>query len=239
MADEQNQTPKPKRDTILPERLMRRVLEGVGDVVDRRLGRTAEPDGQEAIRLQPGHHHIVPGLPLLDPLVGEIGGIVDHRLEDRRQVDGDRVAVRQVVLFLVEEPQELEGLVRILRLGEDGRDLIADLRDEEDDSGSLAAAATERLLEHHVRPAERRRSPEEVGRDARIALQRVGLEDPLERPDRLAAAAERYRRLSELLPVCRLIDAAGDRASIASHVYATLWGGRDTNSRNANVKHTD
>jgi len=43
MADEQNQAPKPKRDTILPERLMRRVLEGVGDVVDRKLGRTAEP----------------------------------------------------------------------------------------------------------------------------------------------------------------------------------------------------
>ena len=43
MADQQNQTPKPKRDTILPERLMRRVLEGVGDVVDRKLGRTAEP----------------------------------------------------------------------------------------------------------------------------------------------------------------------------------------------------
>src|SRR5213592_3955076 len=42
MADEQNQTPKPKRDTILPERLMRRVLEGVGDVVDRKLGRTVE-----------------------------------------------------------------------------------------------------------------------------------------------------------------------------------------------------
>ena len=43
MADQQNQSPKPKRDTILPERLMRRVLEGVGDVVDRKLGRTAEP----------------------------------------------------------------------------------------------------------------------------------------------------------------------------------------------------
>src|ERR1051326_4084175 len=43
MADEHNQTPKPKRETILPERLMRRVLEGVGDVVDRKLGRTAEP----------------------------------------------------------------------------------------------------------------------------------------------------------------------------------------------------
>src|SRR2546421_6083233 len=43
MADEQNQTPKRKRDTILPERLMRRVLEGVGDVVDRKLGRTVDP----------------------------------------------------------------------------------------------------------------------------------------------------------------------------------------------------
>src|SRR6267142_3282643 len=42
MADEQNQTPKRRRDTILPERLMRRVLEGVGDVVDRKLGRTVE-----------------------------------------------------------------------------------------------------------------------------------------------------------------------------------------------------
>src|SRR3989442_2095248 len=41
MADEQN-PPKPKRDTILPERLMRRVLEGVGDVVDRKLGRTVD-----------------------------------------------------------------------------------------------------------------------------------------------------------------------------------------------------
>src|SRR6266581_2030950 len=43
MADEQNQTPKRRRDTILPERLMRRVLEGVGDVVDRKLGRTVDP----------------------------------------------------------------------------------------------------------------------------------------------------------------------------------------------------
>jgi hypothetical protein len=42
MADEQDQTPKPRRDTVMPERLMRRVLEGVGDVVDRKLGRTPE-----------------------------------------------------------------------------------------------------------------------------------------------------------------------------------------------------
>jgi FHA domain len=42
MADEQD-PPKRRRDTILPERLMRRVLEGVGDVVDRKLGRTVDP----------------------------------------------------------------------------------------------------------------------------------------------------------------------------------------------------
>lgn len=44
MADEQNQSPKRRRDTIMPERLMRRVLEGVGDVVDRKLGRTADTE---------------------------------------------------------------------------------------------------------------------------------------------------------------------------------------------------
>jgi hypothetical protein len=43
MADEQDPNPKRRRDTILPERLMRRVLEGVGDVVDRKLGRTVDP----------------------------------------------------------------------------------------------------------------------------------------------------------------------------------------------------
>ncbi len=43
MADEEKPTPKRRRDTILPERLMRRVLEGVGDVVDRKLGRTIDP----------------------------------------------------------------------------------------------------------------------------------------------------------------------------------------------------
>jgi hypothetical protein len=42
MADEQNPS-KRRRDTILPERIMRRVLEGVGDVVDRKLGRTVDP----------------------------------------------------------------------------------------------------------------------------------------------------------------------------------------------------
>lgn len=40
---EQNQPPKKRREEALPERLLRRVLEGVGDVVDRRFGRTVEP----------------------------------------------------------------------------------------------------------------------------------------------------------------------------------------------------
>jgi len=34
-----------KRDEALVERLMRRVLEGFGSVVDRKLGREAEPQG--------------------------------------------------------------------------------------------------------------------------------------------------------------------------------------------------
>jgi len=42
MADEENPSRR-RRDTVLPERLMRRVLEGVGDVVDRKLGRTVDP----------------------------------------------------------------------------------------------------------------------------------------------------------------------------------------------------
>ncbi|HKG45495.1 MAG TPA: FHA domain-containing protein [Pyrinomonadaceae bacterium] len=37
------QTVKRKREEALPERLLRRVLEGMGSVVDRRLGRTVEP----------------------------------------------------------------------------------------------------------------------------------------------------------------------------------------------------
>jgi hypothetical protein len=37
------QTARKKREEALPERLLRRVLEGMGSVVDRRLGRTVEP----------------------------------------------------------------------------------------------------------------------------------------------------------------------------------------------------
>src|SRR5947207_8575306 len=74
MADEQN-PPKRRRDTILPERLMRRVLEGVGDVVDRKLGRTVDPRSglttdqlihrmnriiDERVRDEPGRGRVVP-----------------------------------------------------------------------------------------------------------------------------------------------------------------------------------
>src|SRR5437773_2280348 len=42
MVDKQD-SPKRKRNTVLPERLMRRVLDGVGEAVDRGLGRGADP----------------------------------------------------------------------------------------------------------------------------------------------------------------------------------------------------
>jgi hypothetical protein len=74
MADEQN-PPKRRRDTIMPERLMRRVLEGVGDVVDRKLGRTVDPRSglttdqlihrmnrmiDERVRDEPGRGRVAP-----------------------------------------------------------------------------------------------------------------------------------------------------------------------------------
>ena len=47
MTDSENgkdeQPAKKRREEALPERLLRRVLEGMGDVVDRRFGRTVEP----------------------------------------------------------------------------------------------------------------------------------------------------------------------------------------------------
>jgi hypothetical protein len=43
MPDEQNPAPRKKREEALPERLLRKVLENVGDVVDRKFGRTIEP----------------------------------------------------------------------------------------------------------------------------------------------------------------------------------------------------
>jgi hypothetical protein len=42
MADKQNPAPTKKREEALPERLLRKVLENVGDVVDRTFGRTLE-----------------------------------------------------------------------------------------------------------------------------------------------------------------------------------------------------
>src|SRR3990172_73072 len=43
MADDLKHSPKKKREEALPERLLRRVLEGMGDAVDRRFGRTVQP----------------------------------------------------------------------------------------------------------------------------------------------------------------------------------------------------
>ena len=43
MTDEQKPPAKKKREEALPERLLRRVLENMGDVVDRKFGRTIEP----------------------------------------------------------------------------------------------------------------------------------------------------------------------------------------------------
>jgi FHA domain-containing protein len=46
MADDPiKRMPKKKREEALPERLLRRVLEGMGDAVDRRFGRTVQPKG--------------------------------------------------------------------------------------------------------------------------------------------------------------------------------------------------
>jgi hypothetical protein len=68
MADEQNPPPKRRRDTILPERLMRRVLEGVGDVVDRKLGRTVDPKT---------------GL-TTDQLIARMNRMIDERVRDEK-----------------------------------------------------------------------------------------------------------------------------------------------------------
>ncbi len=43
MTEEQQPPGKKKREEALPERLLRRVLESMGDVVDRKFGRTVEP----------------------------------------------------------------------------------------------------------------------------------------------------------------------------------------------------
>ena len=43
MIDEAKPPPRKKREEALPERLLRKVLENMGDVVDRKFGRTVEP----------------------------------------------------------------------------------------------------------------------------------------------------------------------------------------------------
>ena len=45
MTEELRPPTRKKREEALPERLLRRVLEGMGDVVDRRFGRTVTPKG--------------------------------------------------------------------------------------------------------------------------------------------------------------------------------------------------
>ncbi|MER8388336.1 dTMP kinase [Mesorhizobium sp. M1380] len=63
-----------------------------------------------------------------------------------------------------------------------------------------------------------------------VALDRIakeGAPDAMERPDRLAAARARYRRLCELLPACRLIDGAGEPTAVASRIYATVRSDHD------------
>ncbi|MEP6569227.1 MAG: FHA domain-containing protein [Acidobacteriota bacterium] len=45
MTEEQKPKAKQRREEALPERLLRRVFESMGDVVDRRLGRTVDPKG--------------------------------------------------------------------------------------------------------------------------------------------------------------------------------------------------
>jgi hypothetical protein len=45
MTEEPKPNPKKRREEALPERLLRRVLEGMGDVVDRKFGRTVQPRG--------------------------------------------------------------------------------------------------------------------------------------------------------------------------------------------------
>ena len=69
MAEEQGQTPKRRRDTIVPERIMRRVLEGVGDVVDRKLGRT--PDSESGITT--------------DQLIRRMNALIDERVRNDKR----------------------------------------------------------------------------------------------------------------------------------------------------------
>lgn len=73
MTDERTPTPKRRRDTILPERLMRRVLEGVGEAVDRKLGRTIDPkSGLTADQLIQRMNHLIDARVRDEPKRGRI-----------------------------------------------------------------------------------------------------------------------------------------------------------------------
>src|SRR5438105_15488855 len=59
---------KRRRETVLAERLKRRVLEGVGEVVDRKLGRTVDPKT---------------GL-TTDQLIHRMNALIDARVRDEK-----------------------------------------------------------------------------------------------------------------------------------------------------------
>src|SRR6185503_5023198 len=54
-----DQGDKKRREEALPERILRRVLEGMGDVVDRRFGRTDERVRNEGRRGRIAPHHLI------------------------------------------------------------------------------------------------------------------------------------------------------------------------------------
>jgi dTMP kinase len=60
-----------------------------------------------------------------------------------------------------------------------------------------------------------------------VALDRVrsaGVPDSMEKPEKLAAARERYIRLASLLPPCTLIDADASPEAVAERVWSALVG---------------
>jgi len=81
MSDDEESSPDRRRTTILPERLMRRVLEGVGDVVDRKLGRTVDPRTA----------------PSTDQLILRMKALIDQRVRNDK-ARGGRIAPHHLKL---------------------------------------------------------------------------------------------------------------------------------------------
>jgi FHA domain len=80
-TEKHNEQPaKKRREEALPERLLRRVLEGMGDVVDRKFGRTVEPKG---------------GL-TTSKLIERMKGLIDERVRDEGRKG--RIAPHHLVL---------------------------------------------------------------------------------------------------------------------------------------------